>query len=361
MNQRIFVFSGIQALGTGVTLPADGWLVGQGVSGASFDAVMGISPPSGTIARPAIAGTAPTIRGTVSMNGNNTNVRGLSIQPGSGTPALQATLAGPFTGLVVGDVPNITGTSARAVNLNNVSGTFTIQTVNASATDIGINLNNVNPSAGSFTVTGNGGSCSSATPSCTGGTISNVTDTGIRLNNTRGVSLTRMRVANSSNFGLNGTTVTNLDINTSLFDGTAGNAVDEGQIFVTNWFGSGTISNSEITGGFNDNVRVNNTTSGTLNRLTVSNTTIRNSGNNHGFAFYGCLNGGAGSCPATTMNLSVLNSTFSTTRPTASTSAWRRRRRAMWCCKETYSSPPVRSLLAAPVDLSCSPSIIRPQ
>ena len=50
-NQRIFLFSGTAASGTNVTLAASDWLVGQGVTGASFDAVMGISPPLGTIAR----------------------------------------------------------------------------------------------------------------------------------------------------------------------------------------------------------------------------------------------------------------------------------------------------------------------
>ncbi|MFO1422530.1 MAG: Ig-like domain-containing protein [Candidatus Competibacteraceae bacterium] len=201
------------------------------------------------------------------------------------------------------------GTALNVANTNIGASGLTFQSISANGAANGIVLNNTG-ALGGLTVTGSGGTCTAATPTCTGGTISNVTDTGVKLTNASNITLTRMRVQNSPNFGLNGSTVNTMNIDTCLFDGTHGSAIDEGAIFVTNWFGSGTISNSEITGGFNDNVRVNNTTSGTLNRLTVSNTTIRNSGNNHGFAFYGCLNGGAGSCPATTMNLSVLNSTF---------------------------------------------------
>lgn len=310
-SQRIFVYSGIQGLGTGVTLQSGSWLAGQGLSGASFDAVMGISPPAGTIARPSIGAAAPTVRGTVNMNGSNTQVRGLSIQPPSGSAALVASLAGPFTGLVVSDLPNVTAISARAVNLNNVSGTFRINTVNAASTDVGINLNNVNPSTGSFTVAGVGGSCSAATPTCSGGTISNSTDAGVKLTNASNVTLTRLRVANSSNFGLSGNGVNGLSLDTCLFDGTHGNAVDEGALFVTNWLGSGTIANSEILGGANDNVRVTNT-SGTLNRLTISGTTIRDNSTgatgNHGLRFGTNLASGTGA--GVTMNLTVTGSTF---------------------------------------------------
>ena len=48
INQRIFLFAGTYT--TGRTLNASEWLIGQGVTGASFDAVMGITPPPGTVA-----------------------------------------------------------------------------------------------------------------------------------------------------------------------------------------------------------------------------------------------------------------------------------------------------------------------
>ena len=315
-NQRIFVYSGTQALGTAVTLPADGWLVGQGVTGASFDAVMGITPPVTAVARPSVNGTAPIIRGTVNMNGNNVNVRGLSIQPGAGVAGLAATLAGPFTGLVVSDIPNIgTSGAARAVDLRNVSGTMSITSVNASGADIGINLSDVNPSSGSFTVAGAAGTCTSATPTCTGGTISNVTDSSVKLANAKGVTLTRMRLNGSGNFGLNGSSVTNLSLETCLIDGTHGNAAGEGAVYVTNWLGSGTINASHITGGAANNIQVENNT-GVLNRLTISNSTITNPSlgatANHGlrFATNVATNTGAG----VVMNLTVSGSTFRNNR-----------------------------------------------
>ena len=314
-NQRIFVYSGTQALGAGVTLPADGWLVGQGVTGASFDAAMGITPPVTAIARPSIGGTAPIIRGTVNMNGNNVNVRGLSIQPGSGVAALAATQTGPFTGLVVSDIPNVAGSSARAVDLRNVSGTFTITSVNASNTDIGINLSNLNPSTGSFSVVGGGGVCSVATTTCTGGSISSVTDTSVKLDSARNVTLTRMRLNGSSNFGLNGNSVTNLSVETCLIDGAHGDALNEGALYVTNWLGSGTINSSHITGGANDNIRVVNST-GVLNRLTISNSTITNpsigANANHGLRFATNVASNAGN--GVVMNLTVQNSTFRNNR-----------------------------------------------
>jgi hypothetical protein len=296
-----------------VTLPASGRLIGQGVTGASFDAVMGITPPATAIPRPAIGGTAPVIQGTVNMNGSNTEVRGLRIQPPSGSEGLAATLAGPFTGLAVSDIPNITTSNAGAVNLNNVTGVFHITQVNASgAFGIGINLNNANPSSGSFTVAGSGGTCTAATPTCSGGTITNATDASVKLANTSNVSLTRMRLNSSGNFGLSGNTVNVMNINTCVFSGTHGNLVDEGALFVTNWLGSGTITDSDITGGANDIVRVTNTT-GVLNRLTVSGTTIHDhvsaAPSNHGLRFATNLattNTGAG----VVMNITVQNSTF---------------------------------------------------
>lgn len=313
-NQRIFVYAGFQTPGTSVTLQNGSWLVGQGVTGASFDVVMGITPPAGTIARPAVFGTAPTVRGTVNMNGSNVQVRGLSIQPPSSSAGLVASQPGPFTGLLVSDIPNITALNARAVNLNNVSGTFSFNTINASGADIGINLSAVNPSGGSFTLLGNGGLCSSATPTCSGGTISNSTDTAVKLTSANNVTLTRLRLANSANFGLNGNSVSVLNIDTCLFDGVHGNAIDEGALFVTNWLTSGTIANSEILGGANDNVRVINNT-GTLNRLTISNSIIRDNMTvigNHGLRFETSVptNTGAG----VAMNLSVTGTAFRNNR-----------------------------------------------
>ncbi|MBL8212194.1 MAG: cadherin-like domain-containing protein [Bryobacterales bacterium] len=305
-NHRIFVYTGTTASGAGVTLPTDGWLVGQGVTGTSFDDVMGISPPVSTIARPSINGTHPIIQGTVSMNGNNVNVRGLRIQPPASSVGLQATLTGPFTGQVVGNIPNVTTSNARAINLNNVSGTYSITAVNASGSfDVGINLSNVNPSSGSFSVTGTGSTNS-------GGTIGSATGDGIRLATTRGVSLTDMLVQNSVDNNLDARNVNGLTINRSTFDTTTGavpvspdlterhnfyglnvrdlnvsngtifdggatNAVNIHNVKIDNLLGTSIIDNSIIRDGKDMNLAISNSTAtsyaGTADTLTIRNNT----------------------------------------------------------------------------------------
>ena len=81
-GHRIFLYSGTAT--SGISLNTDEWLIGQGVTGASFDALFGITPPTGTIARPTIGGTRPIVQGSVTMASSDA-VRGLNIQPASGT------------------------------------------------------------------------------------------------------------------------------------------------------------------------------------------------------------------------------------------------------------------------------------
>ena len=60
-NQRIFLYDGSYA--NGITLNTGEWLIGQGVTGVSFDTIFGITPAAGTIARPSIGGTRPIVQG----------------------------------------------------------------------------------------------------------------------------------------------------------------------------------------------------------------------------------------------------------------------------------------------------------
>lgn len=209
---------------------------------------------------------------------------------------------------IVNTLATTTGTALNVANTTIGASGLTFRSISSNGAVSGIVLNNTG-SSGGLDITGNGGPCTAATPTCTGGTIAGSTDTGISLTSTTNPSFTRMRINSSSNFGLNGASVTGMTVDACVFDGIHGNAVDEGALFVTNWLGSGSITSSEILGGFNDNIRVNNTT-GTLNRLTVSGTTIRNSGNNHGLAFYTCLGGNGTDCGSVVMNLTVTGSTF---------------------------------------------------
>jgi hypothetical protein len=98
---------------------------------------------------------------------------------------------------------------------------------------------------------------------------------GVYLSNTRDVSLTRMRIANHPNHAIRGSNVTNFTLANSQVTGVNGNngSIDEASVSFTGLLGSASIASSFVDGGIEDNVRVTNS-SGTLNRLTVSASTI---------------------------------------------------------------------------------------
>ena len=136
----------------------------------------------------------------------------------------------------------------------------------------GIVLNSTGTAVGNggLVVTGTGGTCTAATPTCTGGTIQSLVGgddssftpvgTGIVLSSTRATSLTSMRVRNGSNYGIRGNQVTNFALSNSLIDGTNGTNVaspfSDGSISFDTILGTNSISTSEISGGLQRNVRV---------------------------------------------------------------------------------------------------------
>jgi len=69
---------------------------------------------------------------------------------------------------------------------------------------------NTTGGSGGLTVTGNGGSCTAATPTCTGGTIQK-TEQGALFTSTINVSLTRMNFSNANSTGTPNGTCNNLD------------------------------------------------------------------------------------------------------------------------------------------------------
>jgi VCBS repeat-containing protein len=280
-GHRIFVYTGTAT--NGITLNSDEWLIGQGVTGAGFDTLFGITPPAGTIARPSIGGTRPTIQGNVAMATSDV-VRGLNIQPASGTQGLSGSGA---TSLTVNEV-SVTTVNAAAVNLSNSGGTINLTSVSANGGSNGIVLNNT---TGTFTVAGTGGSCIEANPSgCSGGTIQNMTGadnsgttptgTGIALNNAEGVSFTRMYIHDVSNYGIRGTSVNGFTLDNSVVSGVNGTNVaspfNDSSLLFIGLTGTSSISNNAITGGFFRNIHIDNS-SGTLN-LTVNNNSIHHTG-----------------------------------------------------------------------------------
>jgi hypothetical protein len=84
-----------------------------------------------------------------------------------------------------------------------------------------------------------------------------------------------MQLNGFSDFAIRGSTIANFTMDNTVINGVNGNnaVADEGSVRFTELTGSATISNSNISGGFEDNFKVVNTT-GTLNRVTFTNTTI---------------------------------------------------------------------------------------
>ncbi|HEU5036360.1 MAG TPA: Ig-like domain-containing protein [Nocardioides sp.] len=164
---------------------------------------------------------------------------------------------------------------------------LTFERVSSNGAPVGIRLSGTGPS-GSLTVTGAGGTCTNAsTTGCTGGVIANGTGpdsssatpagTGIVLNDTRAPSFTRMWLHDFSNYAIRGTSVAGFTLATSVVNGTNGdNATtpyDDSAVLLANLSGSASIANTYVSGGYEDNVRVVNTT-GALDRITFTNDTF---------------------------------------------------------------------------------------
>jgi hypothetical protein len=137
-NARIFI-DDAGSHPSAVALATGAWLIGQGVTGASFDAVFGITPPSGpgagTLAtRPLIGAASPTVQGTVTMN-DSSRVSGLKIAV-TGTD--MGLLVGNVGDVVVNDVPSIQAVDGRAVSILLSGGTFSVGDIAATGSGGGI-------------------------------------------------------------------------------------------------------------------------------------------------------------------------------------------------------------------------------
>ncbi len=185
------------------------------------------------------------------------------------------------TGALVNTLTTSTGTAlnvtSTTIGTNKLE--FRSITANGSSANNGITLDSAG--TGGLTVSGNAGTCTSAA-TCTGGTISNKTGadsntqgTGIYVNNTSNVSITRMKLNDFSNYAVRGTSVTNFTMNNCFIDGVNGSnaGADEGTIIFDGLLGTSSFSGDTIKGGFEDNFRIRNS-SGTSN-VTIDSCTIR--------------------------------------------------------------------------------------
>jgi hypothetical protein len=234
-------------------------------------------------------------------NSTITFTGGLNLSTGV-SDAFTATNGGTFSATqnnstIVNTLTTTTGTALNVANTTIGASGLTFRSISANGAANGIVLN-ATGSIGGLTVSGNssgscGGSVGSGPPAsaatatapdandCTGGVIQNTTGAGIVLTSTRDVSLTRIRVTGSGDDGIQGTSVTNFTLASSLIENN-GNAngeanLDFGDVNDTTpdgLFGAASITSSTIRNSPQHNVSVRNQ-SGTLS-MTVTDSQFTN-------------------------------------------------------------------------------------
>jgi uncharacterized repeat protein (TIGR01451 family) len=233
----------------------------------------------------------------------------LDIAPASNTRALHAT---GNTGAITSTSGAVVTSGAVAVEIAGSSPAsrtplnIQLTSVSASGGLNGIILSNTSAtsSPGGFNVNSNttgacGGVANPGSPSgtapdtadCSGGRIQSSTGStgtndgvGVLLSNVEKVSLTRVRVDGHTNFGVKGTSVAGFKLDASYVHNNGDDTFGEGEGNVyfnglTGGAGLNAITNSFLDLGAYRNLYVLNT-SGVLDRLTVSGTTIGNDGAN---------------------------------------------------------------------------------
>ena len=288
-DHRIFVLNNSGTSITyagGIVLNTGEWLVGHGVAGASFDSVMGIAPPLGTVARPGVGGVRPTFSGTVQVNtrsaSNIVKLLGFNLATGASTGLTNAGTTLNGVTVDIGSVTTSTGTAVSVTGTNNgatAANAFKFISVSSNGAANGIDLRNA---TGTFEVTGDGTNVALG-GNGSGGTITNAAGAdgatagnAIYLENAQNVTLRRMTInGTNQNHGIRGVGVNGFTLEFSTVTGTNGTSqgLDEGSVNFDNLTGAAAITSALIEGGFEDNLNVVNT-SGTLNRLTITGSTF---------------------------------------------------------------------------------------
>ena len=225
----------------------------------------------------------PNNGGGVSLQSNGTALTrfdgGLNLSTGSSN-GLVATSSGTLAlpdpaGSATNSIVSTTGTPLNVASTTIHADDLVFEKISSNGSANGIVLNNTGTS-GNLSVTGNGGGCTIATPTCSGGTIQSTTSDGISLTNTSSPSFNLVRVLNTAGHGISGTTTSGLSLSNSLVQG-AGDADNEAGLFFanvngTNLTGSASITNTVIHAPADVGAFIQNY-GGTLN-LTVSGSTI---------------------------------------------------------------------------------------
>lgn len=210
------------------------------------------------------------------------------------------------TGGLVNTITTTTGTALNVSNTTIGANNLEFRSISAGTAASGPTngiLLNTTGSSGGLKVKGTGGAGS-------GGTIRRCS-TGISLTGTRGVALSRMQLNDFTDFAIRGASVVNFDMDNTVINGVNGDnaAADEGSVRFTELTGSANVTSCNISGGFEDNFKVVNST-GSLNRLTFDGVTIGANSTTDGNDGIGLESTGA----TTVMNVTVQNGFFTSAR-----------------------------------------------
>ncbi|MFL6285731.1 MAG: beta strand repeat-containing protein, partial [Pyrinomonadaceae bacterium] len=324
------------SLSTGTTNMQNPTGIGISVAGSSATLGFGTTTVNGA------GSTSISLGGAGTGDSGAATFGALSVTPDSGQRGI---LAQQNTGLITVASGTVTTTNNTAVEIRGTSSASrtplniqltTVNTTGGSTAPNGIVLTDTSSSGapGGFRVLGTGGTCTSATPTCTGGRITATTgadagatpsDTatyggiGVRMHNAASVVLTRMHIDNHPNFAIRGIGVADFTLDTCVVDGDNGTSASadddtlqngEDAIRFTDLTGAASISNGFVAGGFEDTIRVD-TGTGSLNRLTITNSTIGGRTNN-GTSMDDGLH--VTSRNSATVNITVTGTTFTTGR-----------------------------------------------
>jgi hypothetical protein len=306
-NNAAMVLSAGTALGLNFTLVQSTNSTGKGVE---LNAVTGgIAVATTTITNSTGIGlhalnntnaTAGTFSfGTTSVTQTNTtgvrlegNAKALSfgsftVNPDAGQRALHATTNSGTITTTSGAITTTTGIPVEIVGTSAAARTplsMTLTSVTSNGAANGIILTNTNGPAAAvgFVIVGDGTN-NAVGGNSTGGTIANASGSdgaaagiGIRLENADEVTLRRVTVnGTNQNFGIRGLGLSNITIEFCNFSGLNGTSAsaDEGTLYFTEITGTNLVKDTLLHGGWEDTVRVINS-SGTLTGLTFENCTI---------------------------------------------------------------------------------------
>jgi CSLREA domain-containing protein/uncharacterized repeat protein (TIGR01451 family) len=215
----------------------------------SFDGAVSSQTASDGINLVNNSGTTITFTGALTIDTSSSN-----------TPGFTATGGGTVSSTASGSTINSgTGTALNVANTNIGASDLTFQSITSSGgTATGIIVDNTG-SAGGLHVVGTGGAGTGGTiANKTGANASTSTGVGIYLNNTAEAQFDRMQLNGFQNFAIQGADVNGFSLQNSVVNGVNGNdsAFDEGSIFLRNCNGTLTITNADLSGGLDNNLRV---------------------------------------------------------------------------------------------------------